>query len=82
MSTIHALLDKIAHDPALYAIRVCVGFFLFLIVFVLAYGQTEIQVGCKDGICYMKESDLDKLQQIVNALINKIQELEGKSGCT
>jgi hypothetical protein len=76
------LLERIANDPVLYAIRILALGILLLFLAGIAWGQTEFAVQCKDGICSMKESDLDKLQFIINALVEKITELKGKTGCT
>ena len=60
--------------------------FPILVVFALcvavAYAQTEFAVQCENGLCVLRESDLMKLQQIINALVDRIQELQDKGGCT
>jgi hypothetical protein len=75
------LIERIGNAPVFYAIRILVLLVLLAVVG-LALGQTEFVVACKDGICQMKESDLEKLQYIINALVERIQDLQGKSGCT
>ena len=77
-----SLLDRIAHDPAFYAIRIFVLGVCLLLVVAAVYGQSEFQVVCQNGICQMREVDLDRLQQIINAMVNKIQELQAKTNCT
>ena len=76
------LLERIAHDPAYYAIRLLVlGLVLFLVVAVV-YAQSEFPVACSNGYCTMREADLDRLQQIINAMVDKINELQAKTNCT
>ena len=77
-----SLIDRIAHDPAYYAIRLFVLGVCLLLVVAAVYGQTEFQVRCENGYCTMREVDLDRLQQIINAMVNRIQELQAKTGCT
>ncbi len=55
---------------------------LLVLVVAIAYAQTEFQVVCQNGLCTMRETDLERLQEIINALVNRIQELQGKSGCS
>jgi hypothetical protein len=74
------LIERIGDAPVFYAIRILVLLVLLAVVG-LALGQTEFIVACQNGICQMKESDLEKLQLIINALVEKIHELQGKSGC-
>ena len=75
------LLDRISQDPVFYALRLLALFALLAFVG-FAFAQTEFQVVCSEGICQMRESDLEKLQAIINALVERIYELQGKSGCT
>lgn len=77
-----SLLHRIAQDPVPYAFRLIVWGVLLLLIAVTVYAQTEFPVACEKGICHMREADLEKLQQIINALVNKIVELQGKTGCT
>jgi hypothetical protein len=74
------LLDRISQDPVFYALRLLALFALLAFVG-FAFAQTEFQVVCSEGICQMRESDLEKLQAIINALVERIYELQGKSGC-
>ena len=55
---------------------------LILGMFGCAYAQTEFMVACQNGICQIKESDLVKLQQIINALVDKLEQLQARGGCT
>ena len=75
------ILERIAQDPAYYALRILALLVLFFVVVAVVYAQTEFQVACQNGICQMRESDLIKLQQIINALVDRIQELQAKDGC-
>ena len=77
-----SLLDRIAHDPAYYAIRLIVLGALLFFVIVAAYGQTQFPVACRDGYCTMREADLERLQAIINAMVERIQDLQAKTGCT
>lgn len=53
-------------------------------VFVVAaaYAQTEFMVRCQDGYCIMREADLMQLQKIVNALVERINELQERGSCS
>jgi hypothetical protein len=75
------LLDRISQDPVFYAIRLLALFALLAFVG-FAFAQTEFQVVCSEGICQMRESDLEKLQAIINAMYEKILELQAKGACT
>lgn len=77
-----SLFDRIINDPVPYAIRVIIFVLLFILVVLVAYGQTQFQVACKDGWCAMRETDLERLQAIINAMVERIQELQAKTNCT
>lgn len=44
-------------------------------------GQVEFTVRCEGGVCQIREADLVRIQQIVNALVQRVEELQAKSGC-
>lgn len=58
-----------------------IGLLLAVFLCAVAYAQTEFVVACKDGICQMRESDLDKLQKIIDAMYARLVELQ-KGTCT
>lgn len=55
---------------------------LFVLVVAVAYAQTEFMVQCDKGICLIKESDLMKLQNVINALVDRVEQLQARSGCS
>ena len=77
-----SLLDRIANDPVAYAFRILALLVLLFIVAAVAYGQTQFPVACRDGYCTMREADLERLQAIINAMVERIQELQAKTNCT
>lgn len=46
-----------------------------------ALSQTEFVVACEGGVCRILESDLVKLQSIINALVEQLEQLRAKGGC-
>jgi len=76
------LLDRIANDPFVYAARLFVLAVVLIVAISYVYAQEEFAVVCRDGFCTMKESDLDRLQSIINAMVDRILELQAKTGCT
>lgn len=77
-----SLIDRISHEPVYWAFRVLALLVLFLILVGVVYAQSEFQVTCENGICRMREADLDRLQEIITAMVNRIQELQAKTNCT
>jgi len=77
-----SLLDRIANDTVAYAFRILALLALLFIVAAVAYGQTQFPVACRDGYCTMREADLERLQAIINAMVDRIQELQAKTNCT
>ena len=55
---------------------------LIVLMSAVAFAQTEFMVSCQGGVCQMRESDLMKLQAIINALVGRVEELQAKGGCT
>jgi len=61
---------------------------LLLVVLLLAilsspsYPQTEFRVQCDRGLCVIREQDLVRIQQIIEALVARIEELQARSGCS
>lgn len=47
-----------------------------------AFAQTEFMVRCQDGYCIMREADLVKLQQVINALVERIHQLQDRGSCS
>ena len=45
-----------------------------------ALSQTEFLVACENGVCHIREADLLRLQSVINALVERITELQGKCG--
>lgn len=76
-----SLLERISQDPVFYAIRLLALFALLAFVG-FAFAQTEFQMMCSEVLCTMKESDVEKLQAIINWMANKIVELQDKGACT
>ena len=54
----------------------------FVLIVAVAYAQTEFMVACQNGICQIKESDLMKLQGVINALVDLLEQLQERGGCT
>lgn len=54
----------------------------FVLIVAVAYAQTEFMVACQNGICQIKESDLMKLQGVINALVDRLEQLQARGGCT
>jgi len=59
-----------------------ITFAALLVAAALLYAQSEVSIHCQDGWCIMKEADVDRIQAVINALVERIEELKGKSGCT
>lgn len=59
-----------------------VTFAALLVAAALPYAQESVMVKCENGYCIIKESDLDHVQQVIYALLEKIEELKGKTGCS
>lgn len=57
-------------------------YLIFLLFASVAIAQTEFQVRCENGYCIMRESDLVRLQSVINALVNRIHELQERGGCS
>ena len=55
---------------------------LFVLVVAVAYAQTEFAVMCQNGYCTMREADLVKLQSIINALVDRLEQLQARGGCS
>ncbi len=63
---------------------------LVLVLFVLtATAQTQFSMACDKGYCVISESDVDRLQSAINALIVRLQDLieenaslKERSGCS
>ncbi len=62
--------------------KMLLALLIVVLIVASAYAQTEFMVSCQDGFCIMRESDLERLQQIINALVNRIEELKDKTGCS
>ena len=62
--------------------KMLIALALFVLVVSAAYAQTEFMVACQGGVCQIKESDLVKLQSIINALIGRVEELQARGGCS
>ena len=78
------LLERIAQDPAYYALRVVALIVLFFIIAAIAYAQ-EVPVAefsCKDGVCLIQEEQADRLIKMFYWLQQKVLELQAKTGCT
>jgi len=47
-----------------------------------AFPQTEFIVSCEGGVCQIREADLEKLQYLIDTLVNRILDLQAKTGCS
>ena len=55
---------------------------VFVLIVAIAYAQTEFHVACANGVCQIKESDLMRLQAIINSLVDRLEQLQARGGCT
>ncbi len=46
-----------------------------------AFPQGQFRLQCENGVCTISEADVDRLQLLINALVNRILELQDKTGC-
>ena len=78
------LLDRIAHDPAYYAIRMIVlGLILFFVVVVVYAQERDIaHFACNWGVCQVKQSEAQELINQFHSLQKELMDLKAKTGCT
>ena len=55
---------------------------LFVLLMAVAYAQTEFHVSCANGICQIREADLMRVQAIINALVERLEQLQARGGCS
>ena len=55
--------------------KVAIVIVLLLFWAMASQAQTQFQMACDQGYCVMRESDVDRLQATINAIVKRMEEL-------
>ena len=62
--------------------KMLLAILLIVLVVAVTHAQTSFPLTCQEGLCVIRESDVEKLQKLIDFMARRIQELQDRSGCS